>query len=354
MKVLLIGPRWVGGWLEGVERGVHAFGHDVIVFPYDTPSAPNSARIMGKVRYHVPKILHNIFMPLAQNIGSAWERRMNQRLISVSNFFKPDIVLILKGEGIQESTIEALRAPHRRIISWWLDDPILYFQSSPQVLAQVKLVDALFIFDRGHFSELKSLGVSHLIYLPCAVDPLVYHPKRVNWLDRKRFKCEIGLVANYYPGRGALLRYLQGLDISIWGMDWKKPLALGDFPSAILRGKSLSGAEAATVYNVAQICPNVHHFQSRLGGLNMRTFEIPAAGGFELVDNIPGLENLFEIGSEIVAYNSPEHCRELADYYLAHPKERDMIVERGRKRVIRDHTYSQRLEVIFKTLQHMQ
>jgi spore maturation protein CgeB len=82
------------------------------------------------------------------------------------------------------------------------------------------------------------------------------------------------------------------------------------------------------------------------GGLNLRAFEIPAAGGFELVDEVPGLEEHFEPGSEMIAYKSPEHFRELADYYLTHPSERAAIIQRGRARVMRDHTYLQRIKVI--------
>jgi spore maturation protein CgeB len=91
-----------------------------------------------------------------------------------------------------------------------------------------------------------------------------------------------------------------------------------------------------------------------MGGLNMRTFEVPAAGGFELVDDVPGLEEHFEIGKEMIVYTSPAHFRELTDYYLSHPGERAAVIERGRARVMRDHTYQQRLSVILKTLEHMQ
>jgi spore maturation protein CgeB len=40
----------------------------------------------------------------------------------------------------------------------------------------------------------------------------------------------------------------------------------------------------------------------------------------------------------------------LADYYLAHPGERAAIAARGRARVLRDHTYEERLKTILRTL----
>ncbi len=87
--------------------------------------------------------------------------------------------------------------------------------------------------------------------------------------------------------------------------------------------------------------------------MNMRTFEIPPARGFVLVNDVPGLEKLFIVEEDIVAYQSPEHFREMVDYYLAHPVESETIIERGRARVLRGHTYQQRLTIILETLRQV-
>jgi spore maturation protein CgeB len=138
--------------------------------------------------------------------------------------------------------------------------------------------------------------------------------------------------------------------VGLWGPGWEMAEELKAFPPGTWRGRHLQAAEVAKVYNLAEICPNIHHPQTRLAGVNMRTFEILAAGGFQLVDHIAGLEENFEVGREIVSYDSPDHFRELAAYYLAHPEERAAISERGRTRVLRDHTYEQRLLTILRTL----
>lgn len=82
----------------------------------------------------------------------------------------------------------------------------------------------------------------------------------------------------------------------------------------------------------------------------MRTYEIPAAGGFEITDYIPGIENQFEIGSEMVVYRSMDEFRELVEYYLNYPEERMAIAKRGRERVLRDHTYEQRMKTLLQAL----
>jgi spore maturation protein CgeB len=213
------------------------------------------------------------------------------------------------------------------------------------------LFDAVYLFDKDSVAKLKARGIRHVHYLPCACDPTTFHPQKLNPLDYPDLNCTIGFVATYYPGRAELLSQMKGLDIGLWGGSWWEAAhELRDLPDGYWRGHRITPADAARVYNLARICPNVHHPQTHFGGLNTRTFEIPAAGGFELVDNVPGLAEHFMIGREMVAYSSPVHFRELAEYYLSHPFERTEILESGHARVMRDHTYKQRLEVILKAL----
>lgn len=73
-------------------------------------------------------------------------------------------------------------------------------------------------------------------------------------------------------------------------------------------------------------------------------------GGFQLSDYINGMEEHFEIGKEIVVFESPQHFRELAEYYLKHESERKAIAEFGHNRAVGDHTYEQRLKKVFQVL----
>jgi hypothetical protein len=326
MKILLVGPKWIGGWLEGVEQGIRALGHDVRVFVFDTPYSPNAIHNKMIINSYAPSIVNELLQPFGHSIGDAWESVMNQRLIKTSRAYRADLVFILKGELLQAETLEALKRSARHVVSWWVDNPV-------------------FCFD-----ELQSLGISNLVHLSCACDPTVYYPRRISAKDQRRFQCDIGLIANFYPERGELLQHMQGINVAIWGSGWKNLPELESFPPNTLRAKKLAGSDVAKVYNIARICPNVHHFQSRAGGLNMRAYEIPAAGGFELADYIPGMEDQFELGKEMIVYRSPEHFRGLAEYYLAHDDERLDVIQRGRARVLRDHTYEQRMKKAFEAI----
>lgn len=76
---------------------------------------------------------------------------------------------------------------------------------------------------------------------------------------------------------------------------------------------------------------------------NMRLFEATGCGALLITDYKENLNELFEIGKEVVAYRSSEECAALVKYYLAHPSEAEKIARAGQERTLRDHTYSKRM-----------
>ena len=343
MRLLIVGPKWVGEWTESMARAARALGHEPLPFYYDTYG---TVRLQGGAVGRLPRSLRGPLNPVAAKLGRAWEARMNHRLIDVARAAQPDVIIILKGETLTAETLTALKALKQPLVSWWVDDPF----RAPQAMRLFHLFDGLYMFDKGRLSELEAAGAHHIVYLPCACDHQTFQPQTLKPADYPKLKCDIGFVAAFYPGRGALLGHMQGLDVGLWGPGWDAALELQQLPASTWRGRRITAPEAAKVYNLAKICPNVHHPQTQVGGLNTRTFEVLATGGFELVDNVAGLDENFEIDREIVTYTSPAHWRELADYYLAHPDERAAIAARGRARVLRDHTYEERLQTILRTL----
>jgi spore maturation protein CgeB len=346
MRLFVVGPQWVGEWTEGVGRAATALGHTVALFYYRNDNS-NYLKDTAKRRLH--PTLQKPLRLVAKRLKSLQDVLMNRRLIVAVHAFQPDVIVILKGETISRESLLTLRARNISLASWWVDDP--FTPSSPMPLRYFELFDMVYMFDKECIAKLEAQGIRHVIYLPCACDQITFYPQSLNPSDYPNLNCTIGFIAMYHPVRAALLSHMKGLDIGLWGGGWEAAHELHKLPHGSWRGQYISAVNAAKVYNLARICLNVHHPQTRFGGLNTRTFEILAAGGFELVDSVPGLEENFDVGSEIVAYSSPVNFRELTEYYLSHPAERTAIIERGRARVLRDHTYEKRLDVILKTLE---
>src|SRR5262249_41029699 len=84
--------------------------------------------------------------------------------------------------------------------------------------------------------------------------------------------------------------------------------------------------------------------------VKLRDFEVPLAGGFYLVEEAPDHRELFDVGHEIVTWQSTEELIDKSRYYLAHESERREIAAAGRRRALRDHTWAKRFGDLFHTL----
>jgi hypothetical protein len=81
-------------------------------------------------------------------------------------------------------------------------------------------------------------------------------------------------------------------------------------------------------------------------GLNLRAFEITAAGGFLLHRRQPELAECFEIGRECEAFDDEAELLDKCRYYLAHPQRIVEIALAGQQRTLREHLTLHRLERI--------
>jgi hypothetical protein len=84
---------------------------------------------------------------------------------------------------------------------------------------------------------------------------------------------------------------------------------------------------------------------------NMRLYEATGAGCLLLTDRKVNLDEMFEPGKEVVTYDGPEECAELAEYYLNHEEERRAIAEAGQRRTLREHTYAERVRELADLLE---
>lgn len=76
----------------------------------------------------------------------------------------------------------------------------------------------------------------------------------------------------------------------------------------------------------AKIGPNIHN---STGPINARTFYLPANGVLQICDNKSHLGKIFELGQEVIGFDSIEECIDLCRYYLAHDEERRRIAAKG-------------------------
>ncbi|ABM72603.1 Hypothetical protein P9515_13961 [Prochlorococcus marinus str. MIT 9515] len=84
--------------------------------------------------------------------------------------------------------------------------------------------------------------------------------------------------------------------------------------------------------------------------IKARNFEIPLHGGFQLTDYVPGIEDYFKIGEEILCYKDFEDALSLIKYLLINKKEREIIKNNSVMRSRKEHTYTCRMKKIIENI----
>ena len=80
--------------------------------------------------------------------------------------------------------------------------------------------------------------------------------------------------------------------------------------------------------------------------VNMRHFEVTAAGGFLLCYHQAELEQYFEVGRECDVFRNEHELLEKVRFYLDHPAKRREIARAGQQRTLNEHLYSHRLKTL--------
>ena len=136
-------------------------------------------------------------------------------------------------------------------------------------------------------------------------------------------------------------------------------LEYGKFPvmyySNLLLRKShapVFGMDMYNLFNTSRLVLNFHVGVAGNYAGNMRLFEVTGIGSCLLTDNKRNLGDLFNVGSEVVAFDNAEDCIEKARWLLEHDSEREKIAAAGHKRTIKTHTVENRCNLISEILEN--
>jgi spore maturation protein CgeB len=150
------------------------------------------------------------------------------------------------------------------------------------------------------------------------------------------------LLAETAAARKRLI-YVSGLGewgVKIWGdAGWKEIEGNG----ITYMGLAGHHHEINKIYAAAQINVEVNRiYQPEI--VTMRIFDVMACGGFLIAEHADDMEDLFDIGREIVTYRTLDDLLDKVAYYLKHPAEAGSIASAGRRAVHGRHTIKMRID----------
>jgi len=270
-------------------------------------------------------------------------RAFNNLVEKTARAIQPELVLVVKGEAVLPSTLKQIStATCSKIAIFNPDDP-RYFDSL--VKDKASLYDHFFTGSEGALPLYKEAGIDNVTFVPFACDPSIHRTIRLSDEQTRIFGSPTCFVGTYYPSRAKLLGQLGQFNLAVWGPYWR----ISRVKATI--HKPVRGPDLAKVLSASKIIINSHHPDHLNFMTNMRVFETTGCGSFLLTDHCRGLESHFEIGKEVVCYNSVAEFVELVEYFLTHDEERMQVARRGQLRAYRDHTYDSRVRQILGSLE---
>ena len=114
-------------------------------------------------------------------------------------------------------------------------------------------------------------------------------------------------------------------------------------------GPAHSRVDMPKIFKCSKINLNITAKTIR-SGLSQRIFDVMGAGGFLITNYQAELPNYFDIGKDLVVYDSEADLLQKCDYYLNHEQERVAIARSGYEKVKKYHTFELRFEKMIQML----
>jgi len=254
---------------------------------------------------------------------------------------KPEVIYLHDLNYVSTDFITQIR-PYTKLIVGQAGSPV-----PPKI--DMSLFDIIFSCVPYFVEGFRSANIASY-YQPLAFESRI--TKRIKESAAKEFPVSFigGVVPAVHKSRQELLLALGNkIKIDYWGYG-KEFLNPDSYLVKNWRGEAW-GLDMFQVLEKSLITINCHVDAAKNYAANMRLFEATGCGALLITDYKDNLNDLFEIGKEVVAYRSPEECASLIIYYQSHPEKALEIARAGRRRTLKDHSYSKRMADVAEILE---
>ena len=271
--------------------------------------------------------------------------------MKIVDSFQPEFIFVIKGIYLKPNTLKSIKEINSNIIISCFnpDDPFSLEKGSSNnnIREAIKYYDVYFIWNKLLLDKLKEKGSNEVYYLPFAADPNIIYPVELSHEEKTMFKCDISFVGNGDEERKRYICNIKSLmegrgnsfNFRIYGDNWKKAKRIELKPK--VEEKDLLSA-----FSGSKIDINILRKQNKKSH-NMRTFEIPASGGFMLHERSEEAMGFFTEGVEAEYFSSPEELLDKCKYYLTHVEKRKDLEKKGYEKIFSaGYTYENRVREI--------
>ena len=325
-KLMLLTPTF-HGYGASIARGFEAAGFETHLHEYD--------RLDG----FRAKLSHKASVELPAKLRIKKERGVAAGDASAAEILRvrPDIVIIIRGDHIDEAVFDAIEQVGARKILWLWDE----LRRTRHTNESLDRFPQLITYSPLDAAAFQAEG-RECIHVANAFDHTMVPAK-------PRHTHGILFIGARYPRRLDLILGLANANVPVtavgrtWSRhlfdrlrtwEWRRPdvHSMRDVPR--MQGYEMTAGAPAAL--------NIHFDQD---GFTMKTFEAPGVGGVQLIDR-PDVEQYYEPGKEVLIYESPEELIELARRCISDDRWGDEIREAGKKRTLAEHTFVHRAKEV--------
>lgn len=324
-RLLVVSPGF-HGYHAAIGRAFVGLGHDVETFCYDAVDSPVE-KVWNKARHELPAKLSG---GSGHQSAETVSRRAAQRVRAA----RPDVVLVVRGDTLDEGFWAAAASGGRPVVVWMYDELRRTTFDAPLAsryaqIATYSALDARALIAQG---------------IPARHVPLGYDdtPQPHRATSGSGFVTFLGAPS---PARIAALNALQssGLPIRVWGRGWSDHpidrartwrLRSRGLPS----GRDVPGELAHAIMRNSIATLNIHGDQD---GFTMRTFEAAGSGAIQLIDRAD-VEEFYIPGREVLVFDGQDDLVSLARRVAAEPQAYHPLREAARRRTLAEHTLTHR------------
>jgi len=277
--------------------------------------------------------------------------KLNRAFVETASVYGPEIVLITSGKFLNPASIRAVKKKTGALlINYATDDPFNDAVNTSMFKKAIPYYDVYVCTKRAILEDVRKAGCDNVIYLPFAYKPEVHFPEGArNSEEQLRYSSDVVFIGgcdnDRLPYIVEMLRAVPNMRLHLYGNFWNRHPGLRRY----YRGFAL-GREFRLAVGGAKIAFNLIRRANRDDHV-MRTFEIPACGGFMLTDRTDEQCSLLAEDREASYFSSSKEMVDKIRYYLAHDSERRQIAEAGYRRITAGgNTYGDRLKSILDTV----
>jgi hypothetical protein len=320
---------------EAYARAFRALGHDAVAItannePLQLAWARDHGRSveLGRPAWKRRAAALRDRVPPELRRGAADPATLLGIVVEQSAFFEPDVVLVQDLHLFDRDTLVRLKRHARLIVG----------QHAATRLDESTPLDAydLVVSSFGPtLEDLQARGVpvvANALAFDTAVAAALPATPPIDW--------PLTFVGNLQTVHSTRLRFLEELAALVPELHIWTPHELPR--RSPLRDRRVGAVYGLDMYAVLQrsFATVNHHGDVAAYANNMRLYEATGVGTLLLTDAKPNLGSLFDLGDEVLAYETAEECA--ATFVALTAERRDSIAGAGRARTLRDHTYELR------------